>query len=96
MKGIRFYQDESGCGIKRRGWKKLFPNGFNGLAVAHEQRLPSDPACAEAIGSLCSEAGDGPYCGTPVHLDYISEHCRRISEAEARKLFPNLIKYLED
>jgi hypothetical protein len=94
MKGIRFYQDDSGCGIKLRGWKKSFPNGFNGLAVAHEQRLPSDPSCAEAIGSLYFQAGDGPYCETSVCLDYISEHCRRISEAKAHKFFPELIRRL--
>ena len=94
MRGVRFYQDENGCGIKRRGWKKLFPNGCNGIAVFYENRIPGEPAyeCASAV---FAGAGDGPYAGSSTSFDYISDNCRRISEVEARKLFPNLISYLE-
>lgn len=101
MNGIRFYQDENGCGIKMRGWKKSFPKGYNGLAIFPEtfrvgttsQGKPQ--ACVETISAVYSGAGDGPYCGSSASVDYIQEHCRRIGEAEARKLFPELVKRLE-
>jgi len=97
MKGVRFYQDENGCGIKMRGWKKLFPKGFNGLAVFHEQTFWSNNAfMVEARGAVLAGAGDGPYCGTSAQYEYIQKNCRRISEKEARELFPNLVAEIED
>lgn len=88
MKGVRFYQDENGCGIKFRGWKKSFPNGFNGLLVLHENRCPD--GSMEACGALQFGAGDGVYCSTSVAHKYLEENCRRIGEKEAKELFPNM------
>ena len=88
MKGVRFYQDENGCGIKFRGWKKSFPNGFNGLAVLHENRCHD--GSVEAVAALETGKGDGVYCSTAVAYEYLEKNCRRISEKEARELFPNL------
>lgn len=97
MKGVRFYQDENGCGIKQRYVYKSFPAGFNGIAVFHENkyshRSAGDPMC-EAIGAVYAGAGDGPYASTSASIAYVQKSCRRVSEVEARRLFPNLFKYL--
>ena len=88
MKGVRFYQDHNGQGIKMHGWKKLFPKGFNGLAVLYENRCPD--GSLEAMGAVMAGAGDGAYGSTSVAPSYLDKNCRRIGEKEARKLFPNL------
>lgn len=94
MKGVRFYQDENGTGIKKQGWKKSFPNGFNGMAVFHENGFWSNYLiyCMEAVAAVQTGAGDGAYGSTSVSSKYIRENCRRVSEKEARKLFPNLFR----
>lgn len=95
MKGIRFYQefkDEK---------KKTIPTG-NVLAVSTDNRgMPEyfnygdgivRTECASAIFS----EPNSECVGSDVSREYLQENTKRISEAEARKIHPNLFKYLED
>jgi len=94
MKGVRFYQDANGGRPKSNPhkWKKDMPDGCNGLALFPEHTFRGK---IEGTAALYAGPGDGPYNGTSVEWTYLNENCRRISEAEARKQFPNLLKYLE-
>jgi len=97
MEGIRFFKDASEGRVRSgRGWsRKDFPDGFNGMAVLYENTVPGQP-CVECRCAVYDGPGDGPYAGGSVHFNYLSEKCKRISEAEARELFPVLLRELDN
>ncbi|KKL91923.1 hypothetical protein LCGC14_1889840 [marine sediment metagenome] len=97
MKGIRFYRDGNGARIRsgRGNWApKDFPDGCQGLAIFPDTWQARN-GHVDGVASLWATPGDGPYAGTAVHPDYLTENCRRISESQAREMFPNLVKRLE-
>lgn len=86
MDGVRFFKDTN-CS-----------NGFNGLAIFTD--LPTkgrgrdgrSKTGWEGITARQDGAGDGPYVDHKVSTVYLRDCCTEITEAEARKQFPNLIK----
>ncbi len=96
MKGVRFYQDANGGRARSNPhrWKKDMPDGFNGLVLFPENVIPHS-GCVECVAALYEGSGDGPYSGSSVARQYLDENCRRISEAEARQLFPKLVADVE-
>lgn len=93
MKGVRFYRDALGNAIDL-GFHRKTAREWQGLALFPANRCPD--GSMEALGSVTSDPGDGPYCGTSVSYEYLTKQCIRISEQEARAIFPNLVATLED
>jgi len=89
MEGIRFYEDYQTA----RDKNKKNPESRNGLLVMTS--LQRADGSFDAIASVFERGGDGPYTSTAVDYGYLSKCCRRISEDEARELFPELMTWVE-
>lgn len=93
MQHVRFYQDfgdgPEGRRAKRNSWKnkKLAPNA---LAL-----FLNDNGAMEALVAITNDA-DSHVAMDGVTVEYLRKHCKRCSEAVARKIHPNLFKRLED
>jgi len=91
MKHVRFYID-SGPYAK---WTVKAKDNYQGLALLYENVCPDGSMeCVSGV-TFAPVSGDGPYCSGAVCRLYIQEHCRRISESKARKMFPNLMKRMD-
>lgn len=82
MKGIRFYEEFTS---KRRG-----ESAGNAVAVAE----PNGDGTYEAIAPLY-DTPNSPVASTSIHWNYLFKNCKRVSEARAREVHPELFKYLD-
>ncbi|MCK4668143.1 hypothetical protein KAU33_15430 [Candidatus Dependentiae bacterium] len=94
MKNIRFYQEFSD------EKKRTVPTG-NVIGVSTDNRgMPSyfisgsGKAEVECASAIFSEP-NSECIGEAVSREYLQENTKRISEAKARKIHPNLFKYLD-
>lgn len=108
MKGNRFYADYSSKAHKRRDAmsprhkRREGPTpapAANVIAVDVEggripYRIQRDRAVADCTAALF-DTPDSDVTGTSVDASYLMERCRRISEAEARRIHPRMFEYLE-
>ena len=92
MKGIRFYEE-----LRNKGRKNETSRGtvFAAFIVKDgpwhgRNREPF----YEGIGSVSDHKGFG-VCGSQASLDYLRGDCRRISEARAREVHPELFSILD-
>lgn len=90
MKDVRFYKEYDSKSDKRRD------NGNgNVLAVFPENSFISQGEyLVEGIGAVYYQP-DSPVCSTSVSWKYLREQTKRISEAKAREIHPELFKYLD-
>jgi hypothetical protein len=87
MKGVRFYLEYKDAAAKRRG-----EHEGNCVAVFPELRQITgnfDAVCAVYFQR------NSPCASTGAHPDFLRERCKRISEAKAREIHPNLFVYLD-
>jgi hypothetical protein len=100
MKGYRFYLEYGNKTQKNKGTVKN-PGNHLGTVIAvllDDNDRPFwhiNSLCMDCIGSVFSRPNS---CVTSdsVHRDYLSEKCKRIPELLARKIHPELFKYLDD
>jgi hypothetical protein len=95
MKGYRFYLEYSDSKAKRRSGKgasgehkgtviAVDPDGFwGGHAYIHE-----------AVGAVL-DYPNSPVATTGCVPEYLREQCKRISETEARRIHPELFRFLD-
>lgn len=90
MKGIRFYEEltnKNKAGETSQG---------NVLAVFHELGFMGQHGYQyETISALFFEP-NSVVCGSAANIDYIRNNCRRISEAKAREIHPELFIRLDN
>jgi hypothetical protein len=90
MVGVKFFKDVNGS------------KGFNGLCIftGHPVKGRDKSGKAkkgwEGITAQRDGAGDGPYVFTKVSTVYLGDCCTEITEAEARQMFPKLVKMVEE
>ncbi len=96
MKGIRFYLEYPSAAEKRKATRQALGNHsgnviatFEGTEAVGRQGLQVD-----ALAAL-QDVPNCPVAGTVVSLDYIQERGKRISEAQARKIHPELFIRLD-
>jgi hypothetical protein len=82
MKGIRFYEEFTN---KRKGL-----SAGNAVAVGESNRNGT----FEAIVPLYDQP-NSPVASGSISNEYLFEKCKRVSEARAREVHPNLFEYLD-
>lgn len=95
MKGIRFYQEFANK-------SKTKPTGNVIAALAGRVTgaagngifFSGGVACYEAVAGLFDDP-NSPVASTAVAVDVLREKCKRVSEAKARQVHPNLFEYLD-
>lgn len=108
MKGYRFYADYPSNSAKRkdamspRYKRSKGPTPApapNVIAVDVDGRnVPYRIQQGRAVADCTSGVFDTPnsdVAGAQVDFDYLRTRCRRISEAEARRIHPRMFEYLE-
>ena len=99
MKGVTFYLEYPNKTAKKNSTKKdNYPNNSgNVIAVFSDDEgnrfyLPDNQSVECACGLW--ERPNSPVCGSSVSLEYLSERCKRISEAVAKQIHPKMFAYL--
>lgn len=85
MKGVRFYQEY-------RDVAKTVPMETGIAILVHGGRCLSDGAY-EVAGYVSTTRTSG-VCGTSASEEYVRLFCKRISEAKAHELYPELFSWL--
>ena len=88
MNGIRFYLEFEDQSKRQPGGNVVAVLALNGAYWS------SGKLCYEAIAALF-EKPNAPVAGTGVALDYLRQRCKRISEAKARVIHPELFNRLD-
>jgi hypothetical protein len=88
MNGTRFYQE-----FKDQS-KHTSVGTIIAVLVCNGPYWSSGKVCYEAIAGLFDRP-NSPVAGTGVACDYVSQKCKRISEAKARTIHPVLFERLE-
>ena len=92
MKDFRFYLEHESPAAKRRG-----EHNGNVTATYGPWYLSGQPATVtvECIAAVFDRP-NSQVCGCSASRDYLAKNCKRISEARARKIHPNLFAYLDN
>lgn len=88
MKGVRFYFDYGSAKAKRKGGDA--PN-----ALAALLSIGTDGSGFVDVMAALTDEPNSPICGTTASREYIREACKRVSEAEAYRVHPNLRARME-
>lgn len=88
MKHFRFYQEFSDKSRKVSAGNVVAAITGNGVFIS------SGVACYESISALTDQP-DSPVAGGAVALDLLRTRCKRIPEARARQIHPNLFQRLD-
>lgn len=89
MKGLRFYEelkDKNRVGEKSMG---------NVIAIDTTTSLFDGRGVYQVFAAVFFEP-NSPVCYTGVAPKYLTEHCKRISEARAREIHPKLFERLDN
>ena len=92
MKGFRFYADYGHAKGKRQGGDA--PNCIALATDPGQSWVRDHEILTECIAAVFSHANSG-VCSTSCSRSYLQESCKRISEAEARRLHPALFAHLD-
>lgn len=99
MKGFRFYAEYPDNKSKRKGTrKKLGPHSGNVVAISIAAESNRGSTGPEGYSSVYDYA-NAPVNWGAVSREYLRDNCRRISEAQAREIHPQLfgrLKYDEE
>lgn len=96
MKGYTFYLEYPQTKDKRQGTRKNLGNHSGNVLAAYGNWYGTNNGCKkECIGGLMFSP-NSVVCGTSVHSDYLRTNCKRIGEAQARTIHPNLFSYLDN
>ena len=88
MVGVRFYLE-----YLNKKDKRLNKSIGNVIAISKDN-LNILNLCYDAIGAIYSHR-NSEVASTTVHIDYLREKTKRISETKARVIHPNLFAYLD-
>lgn len=88
MKGYRFYEELENKNRKGERSKGIV------VAIYHENESFALFGAYSAAAALYDEP-NAPVCGTIVGGQYLADCCRRVSEARAREIHPQLFEYLD-
>lgn len=97
MKGFKFYLEYETSTEKHKATRKALGN-HNGNVIAVMDGsgfFGSMGYCYECLGSVLY-CRNSPVATTSVTPDYLSDRCKRISEAQAREIHPELFKRLDN
>ena len=97
MKGIRFYLEYPSAKDKRKATRKALGNHTgNVIATLEGTEMVGrfGPQIDALVGVFYTE--DSPVATSAVSYEYLRERCKRISEAKAREIHPELFKRLDD
>lgn len=89
MKGVRFYADYGSKKAKRKGGDA--PNAL--AIIVDAKRIENGDLVYDGMGAVFEHRNSG-VASTGVSLSYLRESCKRISEAEAYRIHPNLRVYM--
>ena len=100
MKGYIFYLEFPTAQAKRKATRKnLTGHEGNCIAVTSDRAEQIEQwsvnRCYPAISAVQS-IPNSPCCFDCVSPDYLKERCKRISEAQAREIHPNLFYRIEN
>ena len=100
MKGYIFYLEFPTAKAKRKATRKnLTGHSGNCIAVTSDRAEQIEQwrvnRCHPAISAV-QEIENSPCCFGSVNVDYLAERCKRISEAQARDIHPNLFYRIEN
>lgn len=96
MKGYRFYREHDSSAQKRR----KEGNGNVAAVLLDETGRPyyhhgaGSSQLVEGVGAVFYHA-NSDVASTSMSLEYLRERCTRVSEAEGRRIHPQLFAYLE-
>lgn len=96
MRGVRFYLEYPNSTEKRRATRKALGNhSGNVIAVLDNGTyISGGQAVVDGIAGVY-DWPDSPPASTGVSLEYLRERAKRISEATAREIHPELFKWLD-
>jgi hypothetical protein len=96
MKGIRFYLEYPNAAEKRKATRDQLGN-HSGLVIAAFEGTEMIGRSGPQIDALSglSDRPNAPAASGAVSLDYLRERTKRISEAQARKIHPELFRRLD-
>lgn len=95
MKGYRFYEE-----LYDKGRKSEEPRGTVVAVMLDEDNRPivyyptRGGVNYSAVVGVYDEP-DSDVCTSGVDIEYVQYNCRRVSEKRARKIHPELFKYLD-
>lgn len=100
MKGFIFYLEYPNHAEKRKATRKSLGNhSGNCIAVDSDRNSQLE----QYRVNLCYPSIQGVFnwknsdcCSATVSVDYLSNNCKRISEAQAREIHPKLFSYIEE
>lgn len=97
MKDVRFYLEYPSKREKNKATRKQLGNhSGNCLAVFYRDYFfDSNNQCVLSAVGAVQDIKNNPCCFTSASPEYVSDNCKRISEAQAREIHPNLFQYLE-
>ena len=100
MKGYIFYLEFPTAQAKRKATRKnLTGHGGNCIAVTSDKAEQVEQwrvnKCFPSFTAV-QDIPNNPCCFNPVNVDYLKERCKRISEAQAREIHPNLFHRIEN
>jgi len=88
MKDTRFYEEFTNTSkmVSRQTVVAIAPSTIH---------ISQGDVLYEATGSIFNRP-NSPVCGTSVDQKYLTMLCKRVSEKKARKIHPNMFKYLDN
>lgn len=96
MKGIRFYLEYPSAAEKRKATRAELGNHSGNVIAAFEgtEAVGRSGPQVDALAAI-QDYPNCPVAGTTVSLDYIEERAKRISEAQAREIHPEMFIRLD-
>ena len=97
MKGIRFYLEYPNQAEKRKATRGNLGNHEGNVIATLDgtEVITKHGPQVDALAALFDRP-DSPVAGTAVSVEYLQERGKRISEAQARKIHPELFRRLDD
>lgn len=96
MRGVKFYLEYPNSTEKRKATRKALGNHSGNVIAVLENGLfiSGGQVVTDGIAGVY-DWPDSPPASTGVSLDYLRERAKRISEATAREIHPELFKWLD-
>lgn len=95
MKGYTFYLEYPSQTEKRKATRKNLGNHEgNVIATFGKSYFGGNPKPMIECVSAVFEWPNSAVCSGSASISYIREHCKRVSEAQAREIHPELFDYL--
>jgi hypothetical protein len=97
MKAIRFYLEYPTAADKRTATRAELGNHTGNVIATFDgtEAVTSQGPQVDALAAIFDRP-NSPVAGTAVSLEYIRERAKRISEAQARQIHPELFNRLDE